>query len=162
MYSKCIHSVSNFEPKRLTWILQEKKRKIVMCITKLGENISIIPSLSISSHFSRFCLFSLPFFLNKIWISRHVLRMWYFWYIYHTLSNTSCILPIKTEPDVSTVFKTFFFSYWTRDTRITSDFQSFQSLRIYFSKFQKDWRLDRRKKLLTCWFSLDFTCFVHR
>lgn len=113
------------------------------------------PFLSLLSFFTFF-------FLNKIWISHHVLRMWYFWHIYHTLSNTSYILPIKTEPDVSTVYYKTFFSHWTRDTKITSDSQSFQSLRIYFSKFQKDWRLDRRKKLLTCWFSLDFTCFVHR
>lgn len=112
--------------------------------------------------FRAISLASVFFFLNKIWISHHVLRMWYFWHIYHTLSNTSYILPIKTEPDVSTVYYKTFFSHWTRDTRITSDSQSFQSLRIYFSKFQKDWRLDKRKKLLTCWFSLDFTCFVHR
>lgn len=141
MYSKCIHSVSNFEPKRLTWILQEKKRKIVMCITKLGENISIIPSLSISSHFSRFCVFSLPFFLNKIWISRHVLRMWYFWYIYHTLSNTSCILPIKTEPDVSTVFKTFFFhiEQETRELRVISSHFNLYVFIFQNSKKIEDW-----------------------
>lgn len=138
---QCIQSV-HLVPKRLTWILREKKRKIVMCITKLGENISIIPSLSISSHFSHFCLFSPFFFLNKIWISRHVLRMWYFWHIYYTLSNISCILPIKTEPDVSTVYyKTFFFhiEQETRELRVISSHFNLYVFIFQNSKKIEDW-----------------------
>lgn len=119
-----------------------------MCITKLGENISIIPSLSISSHFSHFCLFSPFFFLNKIWISRHVLRMWYFWHIYYTLSNISCILPIKTEPDVSTVYyKTFFFTLNKRH----ENYEWFPVISIstyLFFKIPKRLKIGQAKKVI--------------
>lgn len=82
------------------------------------------------------------FFLNKIWISRHVLRMWYFWHIYYTLSNISCILPIKTEPDVSTVYyKTFFFhiEQETRELRVISSHFNLYVFIFQNSKKIEDW-----------------------
>lgn len=124
-----------------------KKRKIVTCITKLGENIFFVPSLSISSHFSRFYFFFV-FFLNKIWISCHVLRMWYFWHVYYTLSNISCILPIKTEPDVSTVYyKTFFFILNKRH----ENYEWFQVISIstyLFFKIPKRSKIGQTKKVI--------------
>lgn len=99
------------------------------------------PFLSLLSFFTFF-------FLNKIWISHHVLRMWYFWHIYHTLSNTSYILPIKTEPDVSTVYyKTFFFTLNKRH----ENYEWFPVISIstyLFFKIPKRLKIGQAKKVI--------------